>query len=152
MDDKCTYLLAWIGPCGKDCNGRFCENHSATRCVCCGDQATGECCETSGFVCGAPLCDNCTHGPIGHRRKAIVPEPVYTSTDTHQVEFGGNGGIYGSSAMVVPKDEPDHEPAFMVISPDDLAELNRKATAYNELKAVIDRLDCEIQDLKKLFV
>jgi hypothetical protein len=35
--------------------------------------------------------------------------------------------------MVVPKYEPDHQPAFMAIAPDDLAELQRKA-------ALLDRI------------
>lgn len=41
---------------------------------------------------------------------------------------------------------------YIAVAPDDHAELVRKADLYNDLKAVIDRLDCEIQDIKKLFV
>lgn len=83
-------------------------------------------------------------------------EPVYTNSDTHQVEFRGKGGIYGSSAMVLPIDlsNPETLPdvTYIPVAPDDHAELIRKAAAYNELKAVIDRLDCEAEDLKKRFV
>lgn len=84
------------------------------------------------------------------------PEPVYTTTDTHKVAFRGKGGIYGSSAMVLPIDIPNPETladvTYIPVAPDDHAELIRKAAAYDDFKAVIDRLDCEIQDLKKRFV
>lgn len=154
MADKCTYSLAWIGPCGKDCHGRFCKKHSAERCVSCGDQATGECPSTGSLVCGAPLCNNCAHDASGHRRVVLTQNHVYTSTDTHQVEFRGKGGIYGSSAMVVPKDEPDHQPAFMAIAPDDLAELQRKAALWDayEDKRRESLSDCDrwVEDTEQL--
>ena len=41
---------------------------------------------------------------------------------------------------------------YIAVAPDDHAELVRKADLYNDLKAVIDRLSCELEDLKKLFV
>ena len=59
-------------------------------------------------------------------------------------------GEYERQELPNPETLPDV--TYIPIAPDDLSELQRKATAYNELKSVIDRLDCEIQDLKKLFV
>ena len=48
----------------------------------------------------------------------------------------------------------EHSPNvnYIAVAPDDHAELVRKAAAYDDLKAVIERLDCEIQDLKARFV
>jgi len=61
-DSTCRYDLAWRGPCGKPAisNG-FCETHREEKCCRCKKQATRECEETGQFVCGAPLCDDCTH-------------------------------------------------------------------------------------------
>lgn len=58
----CRFDLAWIGQCKNvaDESG-FCEKHKDIKCVSCGEQATHECAETMGLVCGAPLCDNCEH-------------------------------------------------------------------------------------------
>lgn len=41
---------------------------------------------------------------------------------------------------------------YIAVAPDDHAELVRKADLYNDLKAVIDRLSCELEEMKKRFV
>jgi hypothetical protein len=65
---KCVFDKAWKGACGKPTlnNSDFCEEHDGLLCSRCDsvgeiNQATHECEETSQFVCGTPLCDNCTH-------------------------------------------------------------------------------------------
>lgn len=58
----CRFDLAWIGQCKNPADeSGFCEKHKDIKCVSCGEQATHECAETMGLVCGAPLCDNCEH-------------------------------------------------------------------------------------------
>jgi hypothetical protein len=59
---KCKFELAWIGVCNEiaDESG-FCAKHKDIKCVSCGKQATQQCSETMGLVCGAPLCDDCEH-------------------------------------------------------------------------------------------
>lgn len=58
----CHFDLAWIGQCKNTADeSGFCEKHKDIKCVSCGEQATHECAETIGLVCGAPLCDNCEH-------------------------------------------------------------------------------------------
>lgn len=57
--NKCRFDLAWIGPCNQECEVEFCDKHAVTMCNC-GAHATHECCHTGQFVCGAPLCPNCT--------------------------------------------------------------------------------------------
>jgi hypothetical protein len=56
--------------------------------------------------------------------------------------------------MVVPKDEPDHQPAFMAIAPDDLAELQRKAALWDayEDKRRESLSDCDrwVEDTEQL--
>lgn len=49
-------------------------------------------------------------------------------------------------------DEHGRLVGYIAVAPDDHAEMVRKAGLYNDLKAVIDRLDCEIQDIKARFV
>ncbi len=79
----CKFIRSWIGPCGKPVlgNDTFCPQHDKLPCASCGEPATREC-EHTGiqFVCGAPLCGRCEHGPVdpknpgmfflggGHRR------------------------------------------------------------------------------------
>ena len=66
---RCNFSKAWIGKCKNEADeSGFCEEHRAVKCVSCGKQATHECDETGQFVCGAPLCDECTHNthPKGH--------------------------------------------------------------------------------------
>ena len=55
---KCSFVLAWRGPCGSDLP---CRDHADVLCDSCGQPATHECEETFGFVCGVPLCDECEH-------------------------------------------------------------------------------------------
>lgn len=59
----CKFHLAWRGPCNKktDPDSDFCSEHKGLVCSSCGGEATGECNETFGLVCGAPLCDECEH-------------------------------------------------------------------------------------------
>lgn len=59
---KCTFGLAWIGPCNKELDAhKFCSEHQDKKCSSCGEPATRECSETMGLVCGVYLCDNCEH-------------------------------------------------------------------------------------------
>lgn len=65
----CGFDKAWIGKCTNPVHkeGDKCEEHQM-KCCSCGAPATHECAETGQFVCGAPLCDDCTHNthPEGH--------------------------------------------------------------------------------------
>ncbi|MFW6030045.1 MAG: hypothetical protein ACOCRO_07295 [Halanaerobiales bacterium] len=76
----CKFNKAWIGKCNKPTvpGSDFCEEHNNMKCSSCGQQATHECHETFGLVCGSPLCDKCEHeiakdgtngGTIAHCRK-----------------------------------------------------------------------------------
>ena len=61
-NNKCRFELAWVGKCSKVAdNSGFCQEHKDIKCVSCGSQATRECPETMGLVCGVPLCDDCEH-------------------------------------------------------------------------------------------
>lgn len=55
-------------------------------------------------------------------------------------------------AQQLPNPETLPDVTYIPVSPDDHAELVRKAALCDKLKAVIDRLDCELQDIKRLFV
>lgn len=63
VETKCSFSKAWIGACNKQINDNnsCCEEHRCLKCCSCGEQATHECPETMGLVCGAPLCSNCEH-------------------------------------------------------------------------------------------
>lgn len=57
---KCTFNVAWKGKCGKSVvsdNDR-CKEHASVKCGVCGNKASYGCAQTSGLVCGYPLCDN----------------------------------------------------------------------------------------------
>ena len=60
---KCKFDKAWIGQCNHIINeiNDYCLEHRELKCEVCGEQATHECEETFQLVCGALLCDNCTH-------------------------------------------------------------------------------------------
>jgi len=60
---KCKFDLGWSGKCKSDAikGKEYCEEHLEVKCKSCGIQATHLCGETGQFVCGAPLCDDCTH-------------------------------------------------------------------------------------------
>lgn len=61
-DDKCSFDMAWRGPCGEPASLRNrCPAHAEVVCAACKSPATRECDYTGQFVCGTPLCDNC-HG------------------------------------------------------------------------------------------
>lgn len=66
----CGFSIAWVGKCKTpvDAEGCRCDKHSGIKCASCGKPAMKECDETGGLVCGAPLCDECTHNthPEGH--------------------------------------------------------------------------------------
>jgi hypothetical protein len=61
--DRCTFSTYGCA-CGKLVeHGRYlCEEHSAAKCSSCGRPATHGCDFCGQFVCGAPLCDECTYG------------------------------------------------------------------------------------------
>jgi hypothetical protein len=66
---KCIFELAWVGQCENDAvENDYCEEHKDIVCVSCGKKATKQCPETGQLVCGAPLCDDCSHTttPEGH--------------------------------------------------------------------------------------
>ena len=79
---QCEWNIAWMGRCKEPAeNGsRFCKKHQQ-KCCSCGEPATHECEETGQFVCGAPLCNECTH--------LIFPD-------------GSNGGV-GFNAQLLPE-------------------------------------------------
>lgn len=57
---KCTYSKAWVGGCKSEKildNGQ-CEDHQG-KCSC-GNLATHDCAHAGQFVCGRPLCDECS--------------------------------------------------------------------------------------------
>lgn len=96
--NKCKFNRAWIGLCNKPTkeNNDYCEEHSNLICVSCGKPATHECAETMGFVCGAPLCDDCEHTiqsngcnsqgelPEGYKTHCRKDKQVYTSWFFHK--------------------------------------------------------------------
>ncbi len=101
MLPKCTFSLAWRGPCGEPViDGRACVKHALLKCESCGAPATHECDETFQFVCGALLCSECEHeiaengtngGKMKHCRKdAQKHKPWYESTPSiysEQIDF-----------------------------------------------------------------
>ena len=67
---KCKYNIAWVGKCNKPANeSGYCEEHKNEKCSACGKQATHSCDYTGYLVCGAPLCDSCTHDDHYNKRK-----------------------------------------------------------------------------------
>lgn len=90
---KCKFVIAWVGECGIDAGpSGYCGEHRDEECCSCGKQATHECEETMGLVCGFPLCDDCEHtirengtnsGPVppglgGHcKKEEQVYDPWY---------------------------------------------------------------------------
>ena len=74
----CNFNLAWVGDCKESPEKIFCEKHENIKCCSCGKQATHECAETMGLVCGAPLCNNCEHTirENGCNSGAPLPEGV----------------------------------------------------------------------------
>jgi hypothetical protein len=63
MADKCKFSTYGYA-CGKPVeHGRYlCDEHAASKCASCGQPATHGCDFCGQFVCGAPLCDECTFG------------------------------------------------------------------------------------------
>ncbi len=65
----CGFIKAWVGKCKTQVHrdGDKCEEHQI-KCCSCGAPSTHQCDQTGQFVCGSPLCDDCTHNmhPQGH--------------------------------------------------------------------------------------
>lgn len=63
VKDQCKFSTYGYA-CGKPVeHGRYlCEEHAAAKCSSCGKPATHGCGFCGQFVCGAPLCDECTYG------------------------------------------------------------------------------------------
>lgn len=61
MSDKCTFSTYGYA-CGKPVeHGRYlCEEHAKAKCASCGQPGTHGCDYCGQFVCGMPLCDECT--------------------------------------------------------------------------------------------
>lgn len=89
MSETCGFKQAWTTSCS---NSSPCPKHKDLKCSSCGEPATYECGETMyGFVCGAPLCDNCEHTiqsngcnsggelPDGYKSHCKKDEQVYKS-------------------------------------------------------------------------
>ncbi|MBX4870620.1 hypothetical protein HJA85_27245 [Rhizobium bangladeshense] len=62
MTDKCTFSTYGYA-CGKPVeHGRYlCEEHIKAKCASCGQPGTHGCDYCGQFVCGTPLCDECTY-------------------------------------------------------------------------------------------
>lgn len=59
---KCKFSTYGV-KCGVDAIGSdYCEKHEKMMCCSCGNPATHGCAFCGQFVCGAPLCDDCTYG------------------------------------------------------------------------------------------
>ena len=129
---KCKYDLAWRGPCNEPTidGSDYCEEHSKEVCCSCGAQATHQCSETMGLVCGAPLCDNCVHTTCenGCNSGAPLPEGV-KSHDTKANQ------VY--KPWMMRKDEDDKtfsEDDRIALYPDLYPDLSPK-----EIKEALDR-------------
>jgi len=75
------------------------------------------------------------------QKTAIVPEPESEIRYYDTVVGTTNANIGDVVTFGLNRDEPDHQPAFMVIAPDDLAELQRKAAAYDSIVAAFRELE-----------
>lgn len=63
---QCSFDIAWVGKCKNYCltdADSTCQEHAELVCSSCGKPATRQCDHTGQFVCGAPLCDDCSHSP-----------------------------------------------------------------------------------------
>jgi hypothetical protein len=66
---RCRWDDGWRGRCGKPAIEKswFCAEHAGKTCAGCGSPAVRSCDHTgTQFVCGAPICSNCAHGPAPH--------------------------------------------------------------------------------------
>jgi hypothetical protein len=57
---QCEYSVYYQCTNVSEDGGHYCTEHLATTCIVCKKQATHNCAYEGQFVCGAPLCDNCT--------------------------------------------------------------------------------------------
>lgn len=79
--------------CGKpvEHGSLFCEGHKQAKCASCGQPATHGCDYCGQFVCGAPLCDECTYGTDeskpsgawGFVNHIHIPKPQFA--DKHRI-------------------------------------------------------------------
>jgi len=69
----CEFIVAWVGKCNKESQEKFCKQHKDIECKC-GKQATHECSQTSQFVCGKPLCNECKCDCVynGYRERLLI--------------------------------------------------------------------------------
>lgn len=83
----CEFYIAWQGKCKqpKVDLKPYCVKHLDTKCKVCKQQATCECDNTSGLVCGAPLCGS-TFCVYKHRIGHIVAD-YHPSTYTLSNKF-----------------------------------------------------------------
>ncbi|WP_160006912.1 hypothetical protein [Rhizobium sp. 18055] len=92
MSEKCTFST-YRYACGKPVeHGRYlCEEHVKVTCASCGNAATHGCDYCGQFVCGTPLCDECTYstdktkaaGNWGFMNHVHVSKPEFA--DKHRV-------------------------------------------------------------------
>lgn len=68
LPKMCKFAIAWMGLCNKRTENQasFCLEHEKQKCCVCGRQAVETCSVALQLVCGAPLCEGCTHDYEGH--------------------------------------------------------------------------------------
>lgn len=84
--NNCKFIRAWIGPCNKETEGKFCEEHDALRCSGCGVPAVKECSDTSTVICGVPLCNDCEHKYENYKSMGHHPKNVKFDTKGENVK------------------------------------------------------------------
>jgi len=65
MNKICKYDVCWKGDCDNEVpeENTFCDEHENIKCIHCDKKAVRDCHKFNGsFVCGAPLCKECTCG------------------------------------------------------------------------------------------
>lgn len=81
----CAFNEAWVGTCGKEVLGDtdFCILHTESKCKVCEAQAEYTCDNTSGLVCGTPLCGSSlckAKHRIGHSMPKLKDTPSIKRT------------------------------------------------------------------------
>lgn len=82
----CGFDLGWAGKCGKPTDNGICTEHENVTCVCCQKKATHTCDHAVSLVCGAYLCDDCTHKPGGNMGEHITKEAATKIFATEEAE------------------------------------------------------------------
>ncbi len=61
--ERCKFIIAWVGHCEhlQVPGSVVCAEHIDKKCWACKEQATEECPETLGLVCGMPHCEKHPH-------------------------------------------------------------------------------------------